>query len=168
VPNARRIGVLWNPAFPSHHQALKALETAGAKLDVQLHTVEAEDPDRFDEAFATLARQHVAAGLVVNSTIYLKHAERLGKLALRHRLPVMFGSTWHVHAGGFISYGPNVNTLVRRSAAYIDKILRGRKPADLPVEQAATFELAVNLKTAKALGIAVPQSILIRADEVIQ
>ena len=168
VPEARRIGVLWNPRTPSHQLALKAVETAGEKLGVQLIEAPAQTADDFQGAFSTMSRENVSGLLVVASPLTASHQVSLAALALKYRLPGMFGAKSDVEAGGLMSYGADRNDLYRHAAVYIDKILKGAKPADLPVEQATKFEFVVNLKTAKALGLTIPGTVLARADEVIE
>ena len=168
VPQAMRIGVLWNPATPSHRPAMQAVEAAGEKLGVQLLMVPARTVEDFDGAFATMTRERVDGFLVVASNLSVSQRALLAELALKHRLPGMFGTRENVEAGGLMSYAPDLRDLTRRAATYIDKILRGAKPADLPVEQATKFELMVNNKMAKAIGLTIPESFLWRADEVIE
>jgi putative ABC transport system substrate-binding protein len=122
----------------------------------------------FDSAFATITREHAGGVLVLSTPLFIAGANQLAELAKKHKLPTMFAARAYVEAGGLMSYGPDRADLFRRAATYVDKILKGAKPADLPVEQAAKPELVINLKTAKALGLAIPQSLLVRADEVIQ
>jgi putative tryptophan/tyrosine transport system substrate-binding protein len=140
----------------------------GQHLGLQLVKVPAQASEDFDGAFAAMARERAEALMVVASPLFVTHRERLAELAREHRLPAMFGSKENVQAGGLISYSADLTDLHRRAASYIDKILKGAKPADLPIEQPTKFELAVNLKTAKALGVAIPRAILTRADEVIE
>jgi putative tryptophan/tyrosine transport system substrate-binding protein len=168
VPHATRIGVLWNPTTPSHQPALKAVENAGEKLGVQLVVVPARTVDDLEAAFSTMSRERVAGILVVAAPLTYTQRVPLAELALKHQLPGMFGLKDNVEAGGLMSYGADLNDLYRRSAVYIDKILKGAKPADLPVEQASKYQLVINLKTAKALGLTFPPSVLARADEVIE
>jgi putative ABC transport system substrate-binding protein len=168
VPLATRIGVLFSPTAPSHRPALQALETAGQKLGVQLQLVPVRTTADFDEAFATMARERVGGCLVVAAALFISHRARVAELALKHRLPAMFGGREHVEAGGLMSYYTDLNDMVRRAAAYIDKILKGAKPADLPVEQASKYELVINLKTAKVIGLEIPPKILALADDVIE
>jgi ABC-type uncharacterized transport system substrate-binding protein len=167
VPQAKRIAVLWNPTTPSLPPAMKAVDAAGQRLGLQLVKVPAASED-FDAAFALMARQSPEALMVVASPLFITHRERLADLAREHRLPAMFGSKENVQAGGLISYSADLTDLHRRAASYIDKILRGAKPDELPVEQASKYEMVINLKTAKALGITIPASLLARADEVIE
>jgi putative ABC transport system substrate-binding protein len=135
---------------------------------VQLQVLEARGPNEFDGAFAAMATERAEALLVVSDTIFNSHRTRLADLAARSRLPAAYGVRESVEAGGLMSYGSSFLDLYRRSAAYVDKILKGAKPADLPVEQPTKFELVINLKTAKALGLTIPQSLLRQADQVIE
>jgi len=168
LPQATQIGILWNPTTPSHPPALKAVEAAGATLEVSLHTLPVSTVEDFDGAFATMTRERLDGFLVVASPVTISQRARLAELALAHRLPGAFADKLNVEAGGFMSYGPDNDDLTRRAALYIVKILTGTKPADLPVEQPTKFELLVNLKTAKALGLKISESFLQRADKVIE
>ena len=168
VPVAQRIAVLWNPDTPSHIPALKAVEDAGRPLRVQLQAVGVRTAGELEGAFAAMARARAQAVLVLGTAIFLAERQRVAELAIKHRLPTMSMIKDVVEAGGLMSYSPNWDDLYRRGAIYVDKILKGAKPADLPVEQATTFELVINLKTAKALGLTIPQSLLQRADQVIE
>src|SRR5262245_23136987 len=168
VPHATRFGVLFSPAAPSYAPALQAAEVASAKLGVALYTVPVQSVEDFAAAFAAMAREHANGVFVVGSSLTASHPARLAELALRHRLPSMFVTREIVEAGGLMSYAPDLRDLTRRAAIYVDKILKGAKPADLPVEQATKFELIVNNKTAKAIGLTIPESFLVRADEVIE
>jgi putative ABC transport system substrate-binding protein len=168
VPNVRRIAFLSNPDVPSYAPTLKALEGAAHHLGLQLQVVTARTAADLEQAFSAMARAQVQAAVVFGYAAYMAARQHVAELAMRHRLPTVF--TWrdHVEAGGLMSYGPDFGDLVRRSAIFVDKILKGAKPADLPVEQATKFELVINLKTAKLLGITVPPSVLVRADHVIE
>jgi ABC-type uncharacterized transport system substrate-binding protein len=168
IPHATRIGVLWNPTTPSHQLALPAVETAGEKLGVRLVVVPARTADDFEGAFSTMSQAEVAGLLVVASPLFTIQRAPLAELALKHRLPEMVGTREEAEAGGLMSYGADLNDLVRRAALYIDKILKGEKPADLPVEQASKYQLVINLKAAKALGLEIPPTLLSVADEVIE
>jgi putative ABC transport system substrate-binding protein len=156
----------------SHHAVtfagLAAVETAGKKLALELRMVPARGLEDFDIAFATMAQERVGAFLAVGSPLVVGQRVPLAVLALKHRLPGMFPFKENVVAGGLMSYGADPRYLYRRAVAYVDKILKGAKPADLPVEQASKYELVINLKTAKALGIEIPPAVLARADEVIE
>src|SRR5262249_25506624 len=168
VPQAKRIAVLWNPKTPSLPPAMKAVDAAGHHLGLQLINLPTQTPEEIDGAFAAMAKERVDAVMVVASPLYITHRERLAELARQHRLPAMYGSKENVQAGGLISYSADLTDLHRRAASYIDKILKGARPDELPVEQASKYELAVNLKTAKTLGLTVPRSVLARADEIIE
>jgi ABC-type uncharacterized transport system substrate-binding protein len=168
LPHMKRIGVLLTLTAPSHRPAADALKAAAPKLGVALHTVPVQTVEDFDGAFATMARERVGGILVIGSALTVAHRERLAELALKHRLPSMTSTRENVEAGGLMSYAPDLRDLTRRAATYIDKILKGAKPADLPVEQASQYELVINLKTAKALGLTIPQALLLRADQVIE
>ena len=168
VPKVRRVAILWNPANPSHPLVVRELNVAARSLGVQLQFLEARGPNEFEGAFAAMAKERMGALLVVPDSVSFLHRTRLADLAARSHLPAAYGLRGHVDAGGLMSYGPDSADLFRRAATYVDKILKGAKPADLPVEQPTKFELVVNLKTAKALGLTIPQSVLVRADEVIQ
>ena len=169
MPQATRFGVLWSPTAPSYRPVLQAAEAASGKLGVQLLPVSVTTVVDFDGAFATMAQDRVGAVLVHASTqTALNNPRLLAELALKHRLPTMFGVRNNVEAGGLMSYAPDATDLWRRAAVYIDKIIKGARPADLPVEQASKYELVINLKTAKALGLTIPPSLLLRADQVIE
>jgi putative tryptophan/tyrosine transport system substrate-binding protein len=168
IPHATHIGVLWNPATPSHSLALKALEAAGEKLGIQLQMVPIRGPEDFDGAFATMTAQQVDCLLVVPAVLFYTQRALLAELSLKHRLGGVFQERDSVEAGGLMSYGADTLDLYRRSASYVDRILKGEKPADLPVQQPTKYELVINLKTAKVLGLAVPDKLLATADEVIE
>jgi putative ABC transport system substrate-binding protein len=169
LPQITRIGVLWNPITPSHIPALKSAEAGAEKLGVELRMVPAGSVEDFDGAYATMTQAHVGGFLVLGGPLsYAENGVRLAELALKHRLPGIFSLKENVEAGGLMSYSADMLDLYRRSAVYIDKILKGAKPADLPVEQASKYQLVINFKTANALGIEIPATLLARADEVIE
>jgi len=169
VPNASPVAVLRNPANPVWQaSALRETEAAARALGLRLQLFEARGPDELEEAFAAMTRERAGALFVPADIIFVRHAQRMAELAARHHLPAMFGFREHVEAGGLMSYAANFAIMFRRAATFVDKILKGAKPSDLPVEQPTKFELAINLTTAKALGLTIPQSLLLRADEVIQ
>ena len=168
VPGATRFGVFYTPTAPSHIPLLQVAEAVGAKLQVAMYKMPVQSVDDFDAAFATMARERVDGVLVHAASLTVGHGGRLAELTLKYRLPTMFILRDNVEAGGLLSYGPDVLDLTRRAATYIDKILKGAKPADLPVEQATKFELVINNRTAKAIGLTIPESFLLRADEVIE
>ena len=168
VPRAVRITVLWNPNNPWHSLALKGVEASARSLAVRLQVLGARGPEELDPAFAAMTKERAGAVLILSDPMTFFHRTRLADLAAKRRLPTMFGVKGYVDAGGLMSYWANQADLYRRVATYVDKILKGAKPADLPVEQPTKFELVINLKTAKALGLTIPPSLLGRADEVIQ
>jgi ABC-type uncharacterized transport system substrate-binding protein len=168
IPKVRRVAVLSNPDGPSQPLILDNIKTAARSMGLQLLPVGARGPGDFDGAFATMVKERVGALFVVTDPTYIAHRARLVDLATRNRLPSMFTQTADVEAGGLMSYGPSFAAMYRSSAYYVDKILKGAKPADLPVEQPTKFELAINVKTAKALGLTIPQTLLLRADHVIE
>jgi len=171
VPGVSRVAVLWHPgALPerSEKDMLKGAEVAARRLGVQPQFVEARGPADFDRAFSDMTRARAGGLTVLASAMFTSERRRLVDLAAKNRLPAVYAQREFVDAGGLMSYGPDSADLFRRGATYIDKILKGAKPADLPVEQATKFELVVNLKTAKALGLTIPPSVLGRADQVIE
>jgi putative ABC transport system substrate-binding protein len=168
MPHVRRVAVLSNPKNPAQPLAMKNLQDAGQSLGLRLLHFEARGPEAFTDVFAQIAKERPDALLVVAESLFVLHRNDLGELALKHRIPTMFGTRENVAAGGLISYGPSLSHASRRAAMFVDRILRGAKPADLPAEQPTKFELVVNLKTAKALGLALPRTLLLRADEVIE
>jgi ABC-type uncharacterized transport system substrate-binding protein len=169
MPQATRLGVLWNPTTPSQVPGLHSVKAAGEKLGLALELVSAATAEDFDAVLASMARESVGGLFVVPSPLTLMQRTPLAELALKHRLPTMFvSSRENVEAGGLMSYGADRNDLVRRAALYIDKILKGAKPAELPVEQPTKFQLVINLKTAKAIGLDIAPAMLARADEVIE
>ena len=168
VPNLSRVAVLSNPANPMHVLRLREVEVAGRSLRVQLQILKAQGPEEFDSAFAAMTRERAGALYVVGDPMFVQHRRRFVELAAKSRLPTVYELKDYVEAGGLMSYGPSFLDLFRRAATYVDKILKGARPGDLPVEQPTEFELVINLKTAKALGLTIPQSLLQRADQVIE
>jgi putative ABC transport system substrate-binding protein len=168
VPSATRVGVLWSPTAPSWRPTLQAARVAAEKLGIELQTLPMSTADDIDTAFTAMSAANIGAFFVSASSLSRSQRKRLAELALKYRLPSMFGIRDNVEAGGLMSYAPNPLDLTRRAATYIDKILKGARPADLPVEQASEFELVLNLKTAKALGLEIPPTLLALADEVIE
>jgi ABC-type uncharacterized transport system substrate-binding protein len=168
VPKVSRIALLWNPANPGSAPQLREAETAARRLGVRLLTQEAGDPREIDSAFAAMTRERAGALVVLPDAIFTNQRRQIAELAAKRRLPAVYGVREPAEAGGLMVYGANLLDLERRAATYVDKILKGAKPADLPVEQPTKFELVINLKTAKALGLTIPPSVLGRADEIIQ
>ena len=171
LPRIARVAGLLHPGAFSENtmrDMVKDTEAAARTLGVQLQLVEVRGPDEFDRAFSAIARQHADVLIVFASVMLFNERGRLVALAAKHRLPAMFNNRQSVDLGGFISYGASLTELTRRAATYVDRILKGAKPRDLPVEQPTKFELVINLKTAKTLGLTLPQSLLLRADQVIE
>jgi putative ABC transport system substrate-binding protein len=168
VPKVRRVAILSNPASPVQPLLIREVDVAARSLGVRLQLLEARGPDEFDGAFAAMAKEGVGALLVLADVVFSFHRTRLAALVARSGLPAAYGERDHVEAGFLMSYGPSLRDLFRRSATFVDKILKGAKPADLPVENPTKLELVLNLKTAKALGLTIPPSLLVRADQVIE
>jgi putative ABC transport system substrate-binding protein len=168
VPDASRVAVVYDPAGRDISPPVSGLEAAAESMGIQLQYVVARGPQDFDGAFAAMARQRANAVLVGGGTTFLVNRAKFNELALKHRLPTMYSVRKGVEAGGLVSYGLNMTDFVGRAAVYVDKILRGAKPGELPVEQPTKFELVINLKTAKALGLTIPQTLLLRADGMIK
>ena len=168
VPKVRRVAILASPTNPIHPLVTRDLKVTARSLGVQLQLLEARGPDEFDGTFAAMTKERAGALLVVSDTMFIFHRTRLADLAARSRLPAAYGTRVSVEAGGLMSYGPSFLDLHRRAATYVDKILKGAKPAELPVERPTEFELVINLKTAKALGLTIPPSLLARADQIIE
>ena len=171
VPGVSRVAFLWQPGVlgeGSEKDMLKGSEVAARTLGVQLQFVEARGPADLDGAFSEMTRARAGGLTVLPSAMFFGERSHLVALAAKNRLPAVYGSREYVDAGGLMTYGPDLADLFRRAATYVDKILKGAKPADLPVEQPTKFEFVINLKTAKALGLSIPPSLLQRADEVIQ
>jgi putative ABC transport system substrate-binding protein len=171
VPKANRVALLWQPgAVPERTEkdVLKEAELAAQALGVQLQPVPAQSPGDIDGAFAEITRGRAAALVVASTPMFARERHRIIGLAAKNRLAAVYSFKPYVEDGGFMSYGPDLTEISRRAATYVDKILRGAKPAELPVEQPTKFELAINLKTAKALGLTLPPSLLGRADLVVE
>ena len=168
VPRVSRVAILWNPSNPGNAHQLRGAEAAASALGMRLQPVEVRAPVEIDGAFATMTRERVGALVVLLDALFYDQRARIVDLAARNRLPAVYGYSVFTDAGGLMAYGASRFALPRSAAAYVDKILKGAKPADLPVEQPTKFELVINLKTAKALGLAIPPSVLGRADQVIQ
>jgi putative ABC transport system substrate-binding protein len=165
LPRITRVAVLWNPDTPFHAKVVEDLKVAAPSLSIELKFVSARTPEEFDPAFSAVSRAHAQALYVMDDPVFFTHRMEIMRLASKANLPVISAQS---QFGGLMSYGASFGDLFRRSAGYVDKILKGGKPGDLPIEQPTKFELVVNLKTAKALGITIPESILFRADEVIR
>jgi putative ABC transport system substrate-binding protein len=169
VPQSARVAVLANLADPAHERLMHNLTRAARALGLRLHVVEVHHADELDTAFAAMTQARVDAILVLEEPLLIDHLRgRLADLAAKSRLPAMYYWKMSVDAGGLMSYGPSLPDMQRRAATYVDKILKGAKPGDLPVEQPTKFELVINLKTAQALGLTLPPALLFQADEVIR
>ncbi len=167
VSRLARLAVLSNPTNPSHALAIQQMQTAARSFGIELHVVEASAPDKLDSAFATVAAVHADSLVVLPDGMFFGQHPRIVALTAASHLPALFPEKEVVKAGGLMAYGPSVPASFRRAAAYVDKILRGANPADLPVEQPTKFEFVINLKTARSLGLTVPPSLLALADDVI-
>jgi putative ABC transport system substrate-binding protein len=168
IPSLTRVAVIFDPATPSHGPGLKAVEAAGPSLGLQVLPMAVRSAAEYDVAFTAMTREGAEAVLVLSTPVYTAGARQLSELAIVHKLPSMFGPSEHARAGGFMSFGPDRADLWRRGANYVDQVLKGAKPADLPVQQPIKFELVINLRTAKALGLTISESFLLRADRVIE
>jgi putative ABC transport system substrate-binding protein len=168
VPNVTRVAVLWNPTNPGNTHQLRGAEAAAAASGVRLLPVEARAPAEIDRAFVAMARERAGALLVLLDVIFYDQREPITALAAKNRLPAVYPYGVFAEAGGLMSYAASRSDLHRQTAVYVDKILKGAKPSDLPVEQPTKFELVINLKTAKAIGLTIPPSLLGRADQVIE
>ena len=168
IPGVVRVAVLSNPDTPYVPKMIEEVKAAAPSLSIELKLVGVRTPEEFNSAFSAVSRAHAQALYVIDDTLFYSHRLAFLKLASKARLPAIYYQRGWVDESGLISYGPNYRDLFRRSAQYVDKVLKGAKPGDLPIEQPTKFELVVNLKTARALGITIPESILLRADEVIR
>ena len=168
LPKVSRVVLLGNPANPHYAPHVQHAQGAARALGVRLQPLEARSPNEIEHAFAATTTERADAVIVVGDTVFMDHRTRIADLAERHRLPTVSGASEYAEAGGLLAYGPSISDGVRRAATYVDKILKGAKAADLPVEQPTTFELVINLKTAKALRLTIPQAVLQRADRVIE
>lgn len=175
-PKVKRVAVLWNPSYSERFSAnfrfwssdWKEMRTAAQVLNMTLQSVEIHGFDNLDVAFSAMARERADALTTFSDRLIVLHREQVADLAAKNHLPAVYASREIVDAGGLMSYGSSAADMFQRAAAYVDKILKGAKPADLPVEQPTNFRLVINLKAARALGLAIPQSLLMRADEVIR
>jgi putative ABC transport system substrate-binding protein len=168
VPSVSRVAVLWNPANPGSAPQLREAEAAGRVLKLQLQVLEARVPQEIDSAFAAMTRERASAVVILVDAIFTNQRRQIAELSVKRRLPSVYGVREYAEAGGLMDYSVDPVDLEGRAAIFVDKILKGAKPADLPVEQPTKFELVLNLKTAKALGLTIPQSLLVRADEIIR
>ena len=176
VPRVRRVAVLWNPTYSERFSPAfrfwssdwVEMREAARVLGLTLQSVEIRGPDDFDTAFSAMGRERAEALVTFSDPLVVLHGRRIAELAAKSRLPAVYASREVADAGGLMAYGPSTSEMFRRAAAYVGKILKGARPADLPMEQPTKFELVINLKAAKALGLTIPQSLLVRADQVIR
>ena len=168
VPKVSRVALLGNPDNPGTVPMVRSAQDAARALGVRLHALEARRPGEIDQAFAAMTRERADALIVLLDVMFAEHTARIAELAAKHRLPAVHGSHDYAEAGGLMVYGSSFDERYRRAATFVDKILKGAKPADLPIEQPTKFELIINLKTAKALGLRIPAPLLQRADQIIE
>jgi putative ABC transport system substrate-binding protein len=168
VPMLSQVAVLWNPEDPINVSSWKEIQVAAREQRIQLHSLEVRTPSDFAKAFEDAGRARAGALVIMPSPVFVTNMRRLADLAAIRRLPSIFHLREFVNAGGLMAYGPDRADLFRRAAGYVDKILKGAKAGDLPIEQPNKFELVINFKTAKALGLKIPQSLLLQADQVIE
>jgi putative ABC transport system substrate-binding protein len=168
VPRLSRVAVLLNPVNPSLASFLKNVQAAAEARSVKVLPAEARTAREIEDAFPTMTRWNAGAVIVATDSLILQQFQKIAELATKSRLPSASQLREYVEAGGLVSYGPNLSEQLRRAAAYVDKIFKGARPSDLPVEQSATFELLINRRAAKALGLTIPPELLSRADRVIE
>jgi putative tryptophan/tyrosine transport system substrate-binding protein len=168
IPKLSRVAILWNATVPGSAEALKEAEVASQSLGLKLQPLEVRSPDDLDGAFHAAVKGRAGAFMVASNPVTFTHRKRVSELATQHRLPTIHGQIQFAEAGGLMVYGPNDADMYRRAATYVDKILKGAKPADLPVEQPTKFEFIINLKAAKQIGLTIPPNVLAQADKVIR
>src|SRR5216684_2965307 len=168
LPNLSRVGILWNPGVASNRSRLTSMRDATQGMGLMLVPVEARGQDAFEPAFTTMMKERMQAFVILGDAVLFNYRGQIAEMAMRNRLPAVSSFKEFAEAGLLLTYGANVRDLFRRSAVVVDKIFKGAKPADLPIEQPIKFELVINLKTAKALGLTIPPTLLARADEVIE
>ena len=168
IPELFHVAFLMNPGNPGHSAILKSVQVAGQRVAIRVLPLEARTSEQIERGFAMMTRERTGAVVVAADAFFIAQRLQIAELALKNRMPSTFPYREPVEAGGLMSYGQDITDFFRRSATYVDKILKGAKPADLPIEQPTRFHLAINRKTAKALGILIPKELLLRADEVIE
>ena len=168
APKTSRVAVVWNPASEVEPLTVRELSSAAPAAGVAIHSVEVRSPDAFSEAFGALSASRADGLLALGNPINFRGRQLITDFALKNRLPSIYDERLFVAAGGLMSYAPSFTDSFRRAATYVDKLLKGARPADLPVEQPIKFELVINAKTARALGLTIPQSVLLRADQIIE
>jgi putative ABC transport system substrate-binding protein len=167
VPKVSRMAVLSNPANPTHALAIGHVKAAARSLGVQLQLLEARDPQDIDRAFVAMTREQAGALVVLPDAVFTNQARQIAELSVQRRRPSIWTVSEYAEAGGLMVYSPNLVGLERRAATFVNKILKGARPSDLPVEQPSKFDLIINIRTARALGLTIPQSLLLRADQVL-
>ena len=168
IPKLSRVAVVWNPDNPGKTSSFKETEVAAQALRLRLQSLEVRGPNDVEPAFQAAKKERAGALIVLRDVVVSSQITRILELALKNQMPAIYGDRGFVDAGGLMSYGPNIDDLFRRAATYVDKILKGTKPADLPIERPSKFELVINLKTAKQIGLTIPPNLLARADRVIK
>jgi putative ABC transport system substrate-binding protein len=168
VPKFSRLAVLWNPTSALMRSYWNVIKASAPALHIELQSVEVQDPNELERAFDAMTRQHADGLLVLSDSFTTLYRARLTELAAKHKLPAIYGHSQYIEAGGLMSYGPSLSDNYGRAAEFVDKILKGAQPADLPSEQPSKFELIINLGTAKTLGLEIPPTLLARADKVIE
>ena len=168
VPTLSRVAIFWNPTNPNNSLQLKEVQTAAQTLSLRMQPLEVSKSDDFERAFSAMARERAGALLVLQDNLLSSRGSRIADFVTKNRLPAIHGEASFAEAGGLMTYGPSYPDMFRRAATYVDKILKGAKPADLPVEQPTKFEFIINLKAAKQIGLTIPPNVLVRADKVIR
>ena len=168
IPAVTHVAVIWDPATPSHGPGLRAIEAAGRTLDIKISPYAVRDRSGLDDAFKAIANDRAGGALVLSTPQFIAEGDHMARLALKYKLPTLFGPRSHVESGGLLSYSPDRADLWRRGAGYVDKILKGAKPADLPVQQPVRFDLALNRKTLKALALKVSPDFMLRVDTFVE
>ena len=168
IPGLKRVGLVWHPFSPTMEKFTERVKAIAPTLSLKVIPIKVEDAAEFESAFTGASRARIQAVYLAESPLFYARRAVLARLALKARLPSLYGTSAYVNDGGFMSYGADFTDQARRIAEYVDKILKGAKPGDLPIEQSTKVQLAINLKTAKALGLTIPQSVLARADQVVQ
>ena len=168
VPRISRVAVLWSTSNPVYARMIEKIKAAAPLIKLQLEVVMVASPEQLDQALAEVKKSHADAMFVFEDPVFRSNSARIVEFAAKNHLPTVYGGSEFVHGGGLMAYGPSLADMFRRAAGYVDRILKGAKPGDLPIEQPTKFELVINLKTAKALGIMIPEAILLQADEVIR
>ena len=168
IPKASRLAVLWNPTSPVMRSYWNVMKASAPALHVELQSLEVQDPNELERAFDAMTRQHADGLLVLSDSFTTFYRAQLTELAAKHKLPAIYGHSQYIETGGLMSYGPSLSDTYARAAEFVDRILKGTQPADLPAEQPTKFELIINLRTAKTLGLEIPPTLLARADKVVE